>query len=124
MIDLAHGKVHDKISQWHLIGILCVGIKYCKETTWVNSFKTVNIHPHHRVSFEEWVHSISSHLRTGEHNFYCTHQDSYYDAYPAVWKKMEVDDRQVVIQIIDSFVAASPEGISWTKEVLTKLARY
>ena len=37
---------------------------------------------------------------------------------------MEVDDRQVVIQIIDSFVAASPEGISWTKEVLTKLARY
>ena len=80
MIDLAHGKVHDKISQWHLIGILCVGIKYCKETTWVNSFKTVNIHPHHCFSFEEWVHCISSYLKTGEKNFHHKHQDYYYDA--------------------------------------------
>ena len=58
----------------------------------VNSFKTLNIHPHHRISFEEWVHRISSHIRTGENNFYHTHQDSYYDACPAIWKKMEVED--------------------------------
>ena len=36
MIDWALGKVYGKISQCHLIGILCVGIKYCKEKTWVN----------------------------------------------------------------------------------------
>ena len=30
MVDWARGKGHGNISQWHLIGILCVGIKYRK----------------------------------------------------------------------------------------------
>ena len=90
MIDWAREKFHGKISQWHLIRILCVGIKYYKTTTWFNSSNTINIHPHHRVSFEEWVHYISYHIKTGEKNFYHTLQDSYYDACPSVWNKMEV----------------------------------
>ena len=90
MIDWARGKVHEKISQWHRIGILCVGIKYSKVETWVSSFKTINIHPHHRVSFEKWVEGISAHLRTGKKNYYWTYEDSYYDACPSVWKRMDV----------------------------------
>ena len=29
-----------------------------------------------------------------------------------------------MIQIINSFVAESPEGTSWTKEIVAKFARY
>ena len=53
MIEWARGKVYGNISQWHLIGILYVGIKYFKVETWVSLFKTVNIHPRHWVSLEE-----------------------------------------------------------------------
>ena len=32
MIDWERGKIYGNISQWHLIGMLCVGIKYFKAT--------------------------------------------------------------------------------------------
>ena len=124
MIDWARRKVHGKISQWHLIGILCVGIKYGKAEKWASSFKNVNIHQHHRVSFEEWVERTSAHIRTGENNYYRTHEDLYYDECPYVWKRMDVEERQAAIQLIDSFTAASPVGTLCTKELVTGLALY
>ena len=94
IIDWARGKVHGNISQWYFIGILCVGIKYYKVEMWASSFKTINIHTHHRVSFEEWVERIGAHLKTGENNYYRTHADSYHDACPSFWKRMDVEDIQ------------------------------
>ena len=90
----------------------------------MSSFKTVNIHTHHRVSFEEWVERIGAHLKTGENNYYRTHADSYHDACPSVWKRMDMEDRQAVILLLDSFIAGSPAGTSRTKDIVAGLSRY
>ena len=124
MVYWSCGKVHGNISQWHLIVMFCVDMNYRKAKTWFNSFKTVNIHPHHCFSFEEWVHCIISVIRTGKKNFYCTYQYYYYDACPAVWNKMEVEDLHYVISIISLFVYVSPEGKSWMNEVVAKISCY
>ena len=124
MIGWACRKVHGNKSQWHLIGILCVGIKYCKEESWVSLFKTVNLHPHHWVSLEEWVERISAHIRTVEKNYYRTHEDLYYDACPSVWKRMDVEDRQAASQLLVSFIVAFSSGKLWTKEIVAGIYRY
>ena len=66
----------------------------------------------------------SAHIRTGENNYYRTHEDLYYDECPYVWKRMDVEERQAAIQLIDSFTAASPVGTLCTKELVAGLALY
>ena len=66
LIKMCRTRVTTHIDQWQLIRILTVGIKSLPASVWINSFKTVNLHPQHRVSFDQWLTKIAGHIKTGE----------------------------------------------------------
>ncbi len=75
-------------------------MKKIKALAWIQSFKKVNLHPRHRVSFDVRLKKIDTKLSSGE--FFAL-RTSLFDAMPAVWKNMSVEDRHAVVSVIDSF---------------------
>eukprot|EP00957_Ditylum_brightwellii_P114052 8696037-Ditylum_brightwellii.AAC.1 len=56
-------QLRSMLNQWHDIGCLTAAlVEVDTEDIWEKSFKTVNLHPHHRVSFKEWIARISDHV--------------------------------------------------------------
>eukprot|EP00957_Ditylum_brightwellii_P041124 3113157-Ditylum_brightwellii.AAC.1 len=54
-----------------------------------------------------------------------TNKDSYYDAMPAVWKRMSIEVRQEVLQLIDKFNKDADENNAmWPKENCYKMLKY
>ena len=53
---------------------------------------------------------IGNVVKTGETAYLRTNGASYYDAMPALWKRMTVDNRRRVVALVDGFVAAAEEG--------------
>ena len=100
LLDLARARVSSHIDQWQLCAILCVALKHLPEQIWVKSFRKVNLHPDYRVSFKEWLKKIDSHVTTGDTAYTRSNEDSIYDAMPAFWKAMKVEERQKVLQRI------------------------
>ena len=112
LLDMARPKIKGRIDQWQLIAIISTALKNLPGDIWTRSFFSVNLHPHHRLSFEDWIQKIAPYVRTGETAYLRTNEDSYYNAMPAVWKRMSEEKRRRVIAIIDDFVGAAPEGKS------------
>ena len=48
ILDMVRPKLKNKITQWQVIGCLSVALAQA-------AFKSVNLHPHHRVEFNEWL---------------------------------------------------------------------
>ena len=124
ILDMVRPKLKNKITQWQVIGCLSVSLAQADEGVWEDAFKSVNLHPHHRVEFNEWLKQISDHIETGEQYFKRgeTTEVSLCDAMPAVWKNMPVECRQSLVQCINSFYKNALPGVSvWTKENLLTL---
>ena len=60
---------------------------------WIDSFVSINLHPHHCMTFPDWIKNISPAVNTGETEYFRNHEDSYYDAIISVWKMMSVPVR-------------------------------
>eukprot|EP00957_Ditylum_brightwellii_P060683 4607356-Ditylum_brightwellii.AAC.1 len=45
-------------SHWKIIGCLSIVLAQVDDIAWKDSFKIVNLHPHHCVSFNEWLEKI------------------------------------------------------------------
>ena len=125
LTEIARGRV-SCMDQWALLGVLVVGIKNMDGRHWENSFKKVNQHPDHRVSFDCWLDRIKEHITTGELNYFRTNEDYYYDAMPSCWKKLTVDDRREVVELMDQYYSeAKVRGVSpWSKENVISLTKF
>ena len=54
LLDLVRHRVKRMLTQWDLIVICCHALKNVKAQSWIDSFKKVNLHPDHRLSFTDW----------------------------------------------------------------------
>ena len=111
LLDLARRAVTGHIIQWQLVGIIAVAINNLGGKIWERSFKAVNLHPKHRFSFEDWIKKIEPSIKTGEHAYFCTNKEHFFDAMSVFWKKMSVDDGCQVVRTIPEFVVAAPAGL-------------
>lgn len=103
------------IDGWQLIH---VGLACCRELlpeVWVYSFKKVNLHPHHRVNFDEWCKRISHFLQGGEGSFKPEAARDEYALLPAFWHGMEPAEKKLAASILKS------HANSFTMECLREL---
>ena len=54
------------VDGWQLIHVGLAMVRELESDSWIYSFKKVNLHPHHRVSFPEWCERISHFLQGGQ----------------------------------------------------------
>lgn len=126
LLEMCRNSVTTHVNNWQLIGILSVGIKNLPADIWKKSFIAVNMHPDHRISFQEWINKISSHIDTGEASYSRTNM-SIFDAMPEFWKNMTVRDRQNIIKKINEFKAiekGSLHQVFTKKAYIIHLTRY
>jgi len=117
-----------KMDQWHVIRCAMAAQAQVTAVSWINSFKRVNMHPKHRVSFNDWMKKLADRgiLSEGGNKFY-EERGSMLDAMPACWMRLSVEQRREVIDIIDRlFAQAKADGtpVIWTKEVIVELMKY
>jgi len=123
VLSRVRGQLKTVMNQYHLIAAMAAPVSSFDGVIWSKSFQAVNMHPHHRLSKEDWLNKIHSHLVTGAEAF---HADDYssYDAMPAAWKKLPVPVRQEIIRMIDVFHDNSLPGEPvWTKENIRALTK-
>ena len=65
-LELERRKVHGRINQWHIIMVIYTSIQNIPAKVWTYSFVAVNLHPHHRMMFHDWIKNISPAVKTGE----------------------------------------------------------
>ena len=65
LLELARRKVHGRINQWQLIMVISTAIQNIPEKFWTDSFVAVKLHPHHRMTFHEWIKNSSPAVKTG-----------------------------------------------------------
>ena len=102
------------IDQWMLVLVGLAVLRNCaKSRVWENSFVAVNMHPHHRVSFAEWVPKIAPFIGAAEK----FEQEVIDDAalLPAEWTSHKLSSRQQWIKIIDD------DKASWDVNLMAKL---
>ena len=70
-------------------------------TAWERSAIRCNMHPNHRVPFDQWVESLIKRgvLQSGD-NFKCEGEVNKYFLLPAFWRGMEPGERQRVASIV------------------------
>ena len=102
------------IDQWNLIVIMNEAFNQTEKTNaWRASFIRVNLCPSKRVSFEQWVKKHEESVSAADRFF--TARDGLFDAMPAVWVHMTVEQRHKVCSLLDSI------SDNWTVENLKKV---
>ena len=89
------------IDAWQLITVGLAAVRELESDSWVYSFKKVNLHPHHRVSFPEWCKQISHFLQGGE----SFKEEQLVDSYallPTWWHGMTPDEKKKALSILNS----------------------
>ena len=89
---------------------------------WTDYFVAVNLHPHHRLYFSDWIKKFDPHVKTVVTEYFQIHEGSYYDAMPSVCKKRTVIKQRKLMYIIDRFAMETPYGKSpWKKKNISSL---
>jgi hypothetical protein len=122
-LDMLRPHIGTQLDQWYLITIAIDALKRVKATAWIESFTKVNLHPRSRMPFHLWLKKIDGKL--GHREFFAN-RTSLFDAMPAVWKNLSVEDRHAVVGLIDGFYTSSKfENVPiWTKSNVLELAKY
>lgn len=125
LLNCARQKINAVVNQWTLIGVLIVCIKNMSGAIWERSFKSVNLHPDFRVSFDDWIAKIKPYLSAGEQTYSRANESSLFDAMPEFWKNMDAKDRRDVVRMTDKFAADAGEGETpWSKKNVLTLLPY
>ena len=122
-LDLLRPHLRTRLDQWYLITIAIEALKQVKASAWIESFTKVNLHPRFRISFDLWLQKIDGKL---SHRKFFSNRTSLFDAMPAVWKKLSVEDRHAVVTLIDGFYASNEfqDVPIWTKGNVLQLVKY
>ena len=70
--------------------VISTAIKNISDKVWTDSIVAVNLHPHHRMTFPDWIKKISPSVKIGETAYFRNREGSYYDAMPSLWENMSV----------------------------------
>ena len=109
LLDVVRSMRKKVVNQWDLILICIHAFRKVGPEAWITSFKRVNLHPDHRLPFDEWIKKIESQIKTGEQFF--VKRNGLFDAMPACWKNLSVEDRHTICSKIDRFYKeAKDEG--------------
>ena len=84
LVELSQWKVHGQINWWHIIMTIYTAIQTIPAKVWTNYFVAVNIHPHHRMMFHDWIKNISPDVNIGETAYFPNHEGSYYNVMSSV----------------------------------------
>jgi len=125
-LSLVKRTIGMNMDQWYLIVVaIQAQLKVTKEC-WISSFKRVNMHPDHRVPFDEWLRILDRRgILTEESEAFFTRRMSLYDAMPAVWKGLSPDERRSIMRLIDGIYSSSTvEGAVWSQKNVLDLAKY
>ena len=110
------------MNQKIFLGIIIHALKDISPKVWEQSFIGVNLHPDHRIPFDDWVKKIDATLQGGE-RFFHDNKQSMFDAMPVLWKNMTVEVRHKVVCTIDCFYRDSPEN-PWEEANIQKLLEF
>ena len=84
LLEFARRKVRGQINQWKISMIISKAIQNIPAKVWTDSFVAVNLNPHHRMTFPDWIKKISLAVNMGETAYFRNHECSYYYAMPYV----------------------------------------
>jgi hypothetical protein len=90
------------VDQWCLVHVV-VEVLSAGGSAWKRSAIRVNMHPNHRLSFEDWIQSLTKRgvLQSGDNFKFEGAVDKYY-LLPAFWRGMEPSERQSVVSTVES----------------------
>lgn len=94
-------KGNTPIDGWQLIHVALAIVRELEAGTWVHSFKKVNLHPHHRVSFVEWCERISHFLQGGETFKKEASEVDFYKLLPSFWHGFTPEQKQRAMAIFN-----------------------
>lgn len=122
-----HPLGNKKIDQWTLIALAIDAQLKVTVNDWSLSHIRVNTCPSAHTPFEEWIKELNDRgvLVSGE-KFY-TKRTSLFDAMPACWTKLSVEQRHDVLSICKNaydLAELCGDRPEWTKEAVCALARY
>ena len=115
LLDMKQASSKQQLDQWDLITICAIAVSRSKADAWISSFKRVNLHPDHRLDFEQWLDRIGSKIVAGEKFFKRRH--TLHDMLPQFWKQMSVEDRRLAVEQIDRH-HANKSVETWSKQNL------
>jgi predicted GTPase len=89
-----------KINQWMLVAIAMDAQNKVMKEDWISSHNQVNTKPSTHVPFNKWIKILDEHsiLVLGEKFF--EKRMSLFDAMPACWVNLSVEDHHAVMLII------------------------
>ena len=64
LLELARQKICGRINQWQIIMIVSTAIQNIPAKFCTDSCVSVNLHPHHRMNFPDWIKKISPAVKT------------------------------------------------------------
>ena len=114
--QIRRSHIQPVIDGWMLV---LVGLQMLRDCTasrvWENSFVAVNLHPHHRISLDDWLKKIA-HFVIGAEKFEEEQIDER-ELLPTGWQRQKLADRQSWLKIIDD------DGVvpSWDVDLIQKL---
>ena len=114
-----------EMTQWHLIKIAADAQSKIKKTTWINSFIKVNLHPKYRLSFDDWIKKLQLNGVLSSGTQFWKDGTSYYDAMPAFWRRMGVEQREEMVYDIDTMYRLTEEGKQvWSHANVKQLIKF
>jgi len=117
----------NKLDQWVLIQLAANAQAKVERQCWIQSHNNVNTNPKTRIPFADWIKKLDKKgvLLSGEQFF--VKRTSLYDAMPACWQRLSVEDRHSVITCIKKIYDRADElqqPLLWTAGDVKDLFKY
>ena len=88
------------VDGWQLVHVALAAVRELDAQLWIDSFRKVNLHPHHRVDFAEWCKTIDHYLQGGQ-SFKVEAQLDEYALLPSFWHGMEPEEKKLAMSILE-----------------------
>ena len=89
------------VDQWGLVNIGLGAACNCPREAWIRSFEKVNLNPHTRVAFPEWISRIA-HFMQGGQSFKPDEPIDEYALLPSWWHGMEPVEKRKMYDTIET----------------------
>ena len=107
LVRLLKYQVRGMVDQWILVHVGFHMIQNTTEAVYIGSFKRVNLHPHHHLSFLYWCRNISVPL-LGVHTFEEETPVETYAMLLLFWHVIDPYENNRAVEIIDQHDGFSP----------------
>jgi hypothetical protein len=123
-INAVAPKLGINMNQWYLITCAIYAQNRIKKESWIDSFKKVNMHPQTRVPFNDWIKKLDDRGFLSADKFF-EKRTSLYDAMPACWKRLTVEQRNKVMGTIrEVYKSTHVNKRVWTKQNVFNLVKF